>query len=84
MFKQIEGEIEGLFDFMEQIYGLFGFTFKLTLSTRPETFLGKIETWDAAEKVRTAVHRYSGGRKIEVSFSITTAIVRSARKALSG
>ncbi|KAG8851649.1 threonyl-tRNA synthetase [Tulasnella sp. 330] len=48
--NQIEGEIEGLFEFMEQIYGLFGFTFRMTLSTRPETFLGKIETWDAAEK----------------------------------
>lgn len=37
---------------MEKIYGLFGFEFKMTLSTRPDNFLGKIETWDAAEKVQ--------------------------------
>lgn len=48
---KIESEIENLFDFLEKIYGLFGFTFKLTLSTRPDTYLGKLETWEEAEKV---------------------------------
>jgi len=32
------------------MYGTFGFTFKLKLSTRPDNFLGKVETWDMAEK----------------------------------
>lgn len=40
------------FDFLQSVYGMFGFQFTLKLSTRPEKFLGKIETWDAAEKVR--------------------------------
>lgn len=48
--SQIESEMENLFDFLENIYGLFGFTFKLVLSTRPDTFLGDIDTWDQAEK----------------------------------
>lgn len=48
---QIEGEIGAIFDFMDHIYGLFGFKFKLELSTRPEKFLGTISTWDAAEEV---------------------------------
>ncbi|KAI0267261.1 hypothetical protein BC834DRAFT_923529 [Gloeopeniophorella convolvens] len=46
---QIEGEINALFDFMQHTYGLFGFDFSLELSTRPEKFLGAVETWDAAE-----------------------------------
>ncbi|KAH9025011.1 hypothetical protein EDB83DRAFT_2542690 [Lactarius deliciosus] len=46
---QIEGEIHALFDFMQHSYGLFGFDFSLELSTRPEKYLGSIETWNAAE-----------------------------------
>jgi threonyl-tRNA synthetase len=48
---QIEDEIAAIFDFLTRVYGTFGFTFKLELSTRPEKHLGSIETWDAAEKV---------------------------------
>jgi len=50
MASQIEQEIEAIFDFLQAVYGLFGFTFKLELSTRPEKYLGKIETWDEAER----------------------------------
>ncbi|GBE83598.1 Threonine--tRNA ligase, cytoplasmic [Sparassis crispa] len=47
--SQIEEEIGALFDFMEHVYGLFGFDFKLELSTRPDNYLGAIEAWDEAE-----------------------------------
>ncbi|KAI0729485.1 hypothetical protein C8Q72DRAFT_884263 [Fomitopsis betulina] len=47
--SQIEDEIGLLFDFLEHIYGLFGFDFKLELSTRPDNYLGTIETWNEAE-----------------------------------
>lgn len=36
---------------MEHVYGLFGFEFHLELSTRPENYLGDIETWNVAEEV---------------------------------
>ena len=49
--SQIEEEIAALFDFMQHIYGLFGFEFALELSTRPENYLGQIETWNEAEAV---------------------------------
>ena len=52
---QIEEEINALFDFMQHIYGLFGFEFHLELSTRPDNYLGTIETWDAAEEVGSFV-----------------------------
>lgn len=44
------------------MYGLFGFAFKLQLSTRPpEKFLGKVETWDFAEaQLRQALNNFKG------------------------
>jgi len=48
--SQIEEEIGALFDFMRHIYGLFGFEFKLELSTRPDNYLGAVETWNQAEE----------------------------------
>ena len=37
-------------DFLQHVYGLFGFKFELELSTRPELRLGDEELWDKAEK----------------------------------
>uniref|UniRef100_A0A7N5ZXY2 threonine--tRNA ligase n=1 Tax=Anabas testudineus TaxID=64144 RepID=A0A7N5ZXY2_ANATE len=47
---QIEEEIKGCLDFLRTVYEVFGFTFKLNLSTRPEKFLGDPEVWEQAEK----------------------------------
>ncbi|XP_048583343.1 threonine--tRNA ligase 1, cytoplasmic isoform X2 [Nematostella vectensis] len=47
---QIGQEIISCLDFLKHVYGVFGFTFKLNLSTRPEKYLGKIELWNQAEK----------------------------------
>ncbi|CAK84797.1 unnamed protein product, partial (macronuclear) [Paramecium tetraurelia] len=46
---QIQEEIKSCLDFLSYIYSLFGFEFKLYLSTRPEKFLGTKEVWDNAE-----------------------------------
>ncbi|KAJ3971179.1 hypothetical protein EV361DRAFT_991222 [Lentinula raphanica] len=51
--SQIEEEINALFDFMQHIYGMFGFEFHLELSTRPENYLGSIDTWNFAEEQLT-------------------------------
>jgi threonyl-tRNA synthetase len=42
-----------LFDFLDTVYGQFGLTFNLRLSTRPEKYLGAIEDWDNAEAMLT-------------------------------
>ncbi len=47
---QIKEEMAGALDFLQAVYGTFGFSFDLNLSTRPEKFLGEIEMWDLAEK----------------------------------
>lgn len=68
--KQIIQEIEGLFDFMKCIYGLFGLSFKLKLSTRPEKYLGDIETWEVAEaKLKEALDTFTshGGGQWELN-----------------
>ncbi|KAG8452391.1 hypothetical protein GDO86_004261, partial [Hymenochirus boettgeri] len=48
--EQIEDEIKSCLDFLRSVYNVFGFTFKLNLSTRPEQYLGDIEVWNQAEK----------------------------------
>ncbi len=49
---QIKSEIDGCLDFLHHVYGTFGLKLNLKLSTRPESFLGEIQVWDDAEKVR--------------------------------
>lgn len=46
---QIDVEILGVLDLLDYIYSVFGFSYQLELSTRPEQFLGNIEDWDLAE-----------------------------------
>eukprot|EP01136_Pigoraptor_vietnamica_P037806 Opistho-1_new@106271 len=46
---QIEAEIDGALDFLQAIYGIFGFQFSLALSTRPENYLGDLAVWERAE-----------------------------------
>lgn len=48
--EQIKDEISNTLDFLLHVYAIFGFTFELQLSTRPENKLGSEETWDIAEK----------------------------------
>ncbi|ONK78917.1 uncharacterized protein A4U43_C01F980 [Asparagus officinalis] len=49
MESQIKDEVKSVLDFISYAYKIFGFTFDLELSTRPEKYLGDIETWDKAE-----------------------------------
>ncbi|KAJ6648817.1 Threonine--tRNA ligase 1, cytoplasmic [Pseudolycoriella hygida] len=48
--EQIKVEIDRCLDFLNHIFSIFGFTFNLCLSTRPDKFIGDIEDWNAAEK----------------------------------
>uniref|UniRef100_A0A8C8BM94 threonine--tRNA ligase n=1 Tax=Otus sunia TaxID=257818 RepID=A0A8C8BM94_9STRI len=48
--EQIEEEIKSCLQFLRTVYDVFGFSFKLNLSTRPEKYLGDIEVWNQAEK----------------------------------
>ncbi|XP_038138556.1 threonine--tRNA ligase 1, cytoplasmic [Cyprinodon tularosa] len=50
MMDQIESEMKGCLDFLRCVYDVFGFSFQLHLSTRPEKYLGDVAVWDQAEK----------------------------------
>ncbi|KAE8023423.1 hypothetical protein FH972_009117 [Carpinus fangiana] len=47
--SQIKEEVRGVLDFIKYVYNIFGFTFDLKLSTRPEKYLGELATWEKAE-----------------------------------
>jgi len=52
--EQIGPEIESLFEFIFEIYDIFGFSdVNVFLSTRPEKAIGDIEVWNHAEAVLT-------------------------------
>jgi len=58
---QIEAEVLGALQFMKYVYGIFGMSYKLELSTRPEKALGDIELWDKAEAaLASAMDNFSG------------------------
>ena len=46
---QIGSEIKQIIKIADYIYGVFGLDYQLTLSTRPQDFMGEIETWNKAE-----------------------------------
>ncbi|XP_065186810.1 threonine--tRNA ligase 1, cytoplasmic-like [Sycon ciliatum] len=61
--EQIEEEMKGCFAFLEHVYGVFGFTFDLFLSTRPEKFLGDPAVWDRAEdQLRKSLTEFVGDK----------------------
>ncbi|XP_022175643.1 threonine--tRNA ligase, cytoplasmic isoform X2 [Myzus persicae] len=47
---QIGQEMMSSLDFLRHVYTVFGFTFHLRLSTRPDKYLGELEMWENAEK----------------------------------
>ncbi|MGN7759822.1 threonine--tRNA ligase [Paenibacillus sp. 22594] len=47
--KQIEEEIGGVLELIDYIYKVFGFEYKVELSTRPEDYMGSEALWDQAE-----------------------------------
>ena len=49
---QIESEIVRLINFIDRMYSIFGLTYDIELSTRPEDkYIGSIEIWDKSEKI---------------------------------
>jgi len=68
--EHIEHEVYKALRFFKYVYDIFGFTFELNLSTRPEKFLGEIAEWDQAEQMLTnALNEFCGehGTKWELN-----------------
>ncbi|NGZ74110.1 threonine--tRNA ligase [Saccharibacillus alkalitolerans] len=48
--RQIEDEIGKVMDLIDRMYRVFGFEYRIELSTRPEDSMGSEELWDEAER----------------------------------
>jgi len=48
--SQIKSEYENILDIAKLFYSIFGIDFRIRLGTRPNDFMGDVETWDKAEK----------------------------------
>jgi threonyl-tRNA synthetase len=48
--EQVPAEIIGVIELVDKMYKVFGFEYRVELSTRPEDYMGEIATWDAAER----------------------------------
>ena len=56
---QVLQEVQALFDFLNSVYGMFDFTFRMKLSTMPENHLGDEATWQRAEaQLTTALDEF--------------------------
>jgi len=47
--EQIKDEIKGVVKLIDEVYGIFGFKYRVELSTRPENSMGSDEEWQLAE-----------------------------------
>ena len=63
---QIEDEVIKLINFIDRIYAIFGLTYDIELSTRPEEkYIGDIKIWDKSEKaLEEACHKAGRDCKI--------------------
>ena len=58
--EQIAAELDGCFEYLRYLYGLFGIEPRAELSTRPENKLGSDEEWDVTEgELRLALDRHA-------------------------
>ena len=59
--EQIEEEYERIFNMADAFYKLFGLKYEMKLSTRPDDFIGEVETWDRAEAaLRRILNKHCG------------------------
>lgn len=55
---QIEAEVIKVIDLADDVYRVFGFNYKVELSTKPEKAIGSDEVWEiATEALRKALEK---------------------------
>jgi threonyl-tRNA synthetase len=57
---QVEEELQGTIGLIQSVYDLFGFSYSLELSTRPEQSMGSDEQWNLAEEALRRVLERAG------------------------
>ena len=57
---QLDGEIKGVLDFVEDVMGVFGFDYDLEISTRPAKSIGSDDAWERATNALISAMKDSG------------------------
>lgn len=57
---QISAEYQAIFAIVERFYSIFNMSYTFRLGTRPESFLGEVETWNTAETALKSILATSG------------------------
>ena len=64
---QIENEVKGLIRFIDRVYSIFGLSYRIELSTRPEEkYIGDLAIWEESEKALAAACT-SAGKEYKVN-----------------
>lgn len=58
--EQVKSEVAGIIALMDRFYTVFGFDYRVELSTRPEKAMGSIEMWDKATDILAQVLKDKG------------------------
>ncbi|MCI7058483.1 MAG: threonine--tRNA ligase [Mollicutes bacterium] len=59
-FDQLEDEIKGVMDLFDEVYNVFGLTYRIVLSTRPDDYIGEKKFWDESERILSEACKHSG------------------------
>lgn len=57
---QLEEEIKGIMRLFDEVYSVFGLSYRIVLSTRPEDYIGEKEFWDESEAILARACEHSG------------------------
>ena len=57
---QLEDEIKGIMRLFDEVYSVFGLSYRIVLSTRPEDYIGEKEFWDESEAILARACEHSG------------------------
>lgn len=58
--EQLEEEISSILDFVLEVLNMFGFSYQMEISTRPEKFIGSAENYDKATNILINVLKNKG------------------------
>lgn len=57
---QIESEVKNIMRIFDEVYNVFGLSYRIVLSTRPDDFIGEVSFWDESEKILAQACKDSG------------------------
>jgi threonyl-tRNA synthetase len=58
--EQLDGEIKGVLQFVQDVMGIFGFEYEVEISTRPEKSIGSDQDWELATNALMGALKDSG------------------------